>query len=48
MPWRAATNPAAQNRDAPAPQAMPKTSDAAVADPEKGGLGFLTKFLLAN
>jgi hypothetical protein len=48
MPWRAATNPAAQNSAAPAPQAMPKTSDAAVADVEKGEPGFLTEFLLAN
>jgi len=35
MPWRAATNPAAQNRAAPAPQAIP----AAVADVSERGSG---------
>jgi hypothetical protein len=48
MPCRAATKPAAQNRAAPVPQAMPKTSDSTVSEPEKGGRGFLTEFILAN
>jgi hypothetical protein len=48
MPWRAATKPAAQHKDAPVPQRMPVISGDASAEPNEGGLGFLTKFLPAN
>ena len=39
MPWRAATNPVAQNKAAPTPQAMPTAVAVAAAGDGRGGLG---------
>src|SRR5262245_20291787 len=45
MPWRAATNPAAQNRAAPAPQAMPA---AAAGTSDRGAAGLDVKRFLSR